>query len=99
MFNDLRVLGVRPFRAVFIARLLSMLGSSIAPVALSFAILDQSGGTVTQLGFVLGARSLMQVVFLLGGGVLADRFPRNRLMILSDLTAFVAQAVLPWPEL
>jgi hypothetical protein len=39
------------------------------------------------------------VVFLLGGGVLADRFPRNRLMILSDLTAFVAQAVLPWPEL
>jgi hypothetical protein len=41
---------------------------------------------------VLTGRSVAQVVFLLYGGVLADRMSRYRLMILSDLTAFLAQA-------
>jgi len=68
-----------------------MFGTAIAPIALSFAILDQRGGTVTELGLVLASRSLAQVAFLLAGGVFADRFRRNRLMSLANLTAFASQ--------
>jgi MFS family permease len=92
MREELRILGERPFRSLFLARSVSMLGTSIAPVALTFAVLDSPGGTATDLGLVLAGRSVTQVVFLLYGGVLADRMSRYRLMILSDLTAFLAQA-------
>ena len=64
----------------------------MAPVALAFAILGLPGGSPAELGIVLAGRSVAQVVFLLFGGALADRFPRYRIMIGSDLLAFAAQA-------
>ena len=39
----------------------------------------------------MASEAVAQVVFLLAGGVLADRFSRYRLMVGSDLIAFAAQ--------
>jgi hypothetical protein len=64
-----------PFRWLVVASTVDRIGGSIAPVALAFAVLDLTGST-TSLGLVVGARSLANVIFLLIGGVVADRLPR-----------------------
>jgi MFS family permease len=64
----------------------------MAPVALAFAVLGEPGGSAAKLGAVLAGRSLAQVVFLIFGGALADRFPRHRIMVGSNLLALAAQA-------
>jgi MFS family permease len=82
----------REFRLLFLARSTSFFGSSIAPVAIAFAVLDLTG-SATDLGLVLAARTVPQVVFMLVGGVWADRLPRNLVMVASDLVTGGAQAV------
>jgi len=84
-----------PFRHLFFARLLTVLGNGIAPIALAFAVLD-IGGTATELGIVVAARSLFNVAFLLVGGVLADRYSRSRVLVLSSLVAACSQGVVAW---
>lgn len=88
------VLRLRLFRRLFLARTLSLFGSAMAPIALAFSVLDLPGGTATTLGLVLAGRSIAQVVLLLFGGVLADRLPRFRLMMASDLIAFAGQCAI-----
>ncbi|HEY2263677.1 MAG TPA: MFS transporter [Streptosporangiaceae bacterium] len=90
--RDLRIIRQPTFRNIFLARAVSLLGTSMAPVALAFAVLGEPGGSAAKLGAVLAGRSIAQVVFLVFGGALADRFPRYRLMVTSDLLAFAAQA-------
>jgi MFS family permease len=90
--DDLRVLRNRSFLRVFSARTGSVLGNAISPVALAFAVLEMPGGSATRLGLVLLVRQLAQIVLLLFGGVIADRLPRNRVMVASDLLAAAAQA-------
>jgi glyoxylase-like metal-dependent hydrolase (beta-lactamase superfamily II)/MFS family permease len=85
-------LSERPFRLLFGARTASMLGSTFAPVALAFAILDDLDGTATQLGLVLAATWVPQIFFILVGGVWADRLPRNLVMVTTDIVMFAAQA-------
>jgi MFS family permease len=92
VLGDFRVLRQRAYRYLFLAQTISLLGSAVSPVGLAFAILDSRGGTASQLGFVLGARSLGMVAFLLLGGVLADRLPRFRLMATANLIAFGTQS-------
>ncbi|MFE4111941.1 MFS transporter [Kosakonia sp. YIM B13611] len=84
-----------PFRHLFFARLLTVLGNGIAPIALAFAVLD-IGGTATELGIVVAARSLFNVAFLLVGGVLADRYSRSRVLVLSSLIAACSQGAVAW---
>src|SRR5690606_20262934 len=45
------------------------------------------------LGLVVGARSVMNVVFILFGGVVADRLPRNLVLFVSCTVAAVSQGV------
>ncbi|MEV6603536.1 MFS transporter [Kutzneria sp. NPDC051319] len=78
------------FRLFFLGRLVSLLGSSMAPVALAFAVL-KSSNSADQLGIVLAARSLPMLVFLLVGGVLADRWSRKAILLTSNLGAAVTQ--------
>jgi len=84
-----------PFRNLFMARTLTVLGNSVAPVALAFAVLDM-GGSAADLGIVVAARSLFNVLFLLFGGVLADRYSRNRVLLLSSAVAALSQGVVAW---
>jgi len=79
-----------PFRFLLLGRTTSMLGNSVAPMALAFAVLDLTG-SVRDLGFVVAARSLTNVVFILFGGVLADRLRRKVVMIGSSSLAFLTQ--------
>jgi MFS family permease len=81
------------FRALVIGRTISMLGSAIAPIALAFAVLDLTGSPA-QLGLVIGARSAASVIFMLIGGVIADRLPRNVVMMGSDTIAGLTQAAI-----
>jgi MFS family permease len=81
----------RDFRFLFLGRTVTVFGGSIAAVALAFAVLD-IGGSATSLGVVLAARSVPQVFFILVGGVVADRLPRHRVMVASDLLSGAAQA-------
>ena len=49
----------------------------MANIALAFAVLEITD-SATALGQVLAAHTIPVVIFLLGGGVIADRFPRSR---------------------
>lgn len=90
--RDLRIIRQSTFRNILLARAVSLLGTSMAPVALAFAVLGEPGGSAAKLGAVLAGRSTAQVAFLIFGGALADRFPRYRIMVGSDLLALAAQA-------
>jgi MFS family permease len=81
----LGALSERPFRQLFFGRSISLLGSAFAPVALAFAVIDELDGTPSQLGLVLAAIWVPQVIFILVGGVWADRLPRNLVMVGTDL--------------
>lgn len=81
----------RPFRLLFLGRLTSLTGSAIAPIALAFAVLD-SDGSATDLGIVLAAGAVPQIFLFLLGGVVADRLPRNLVMVGSDVVSGLAQA-------
>lgn len=83
----------RDFRLLFTAQTISVIGDGLVPVAIAFAVLDL-GGSPTDLGVVLMARILPMVVFVLAGGVWADRVPRERLMVLSHVVRFGSQTVL-----
>jgi predicted MFS family arabinose efflux permease len=78
------------FRLLFAARSVSGLGDRIVPVALAFAVLQQTG-SVGDLGLVMAAQTIPLVAFVLLGGVWADRLPRRRVMIGSDLVRLAAQ--------
>lgn len=81
-----------PFRFLFAARLVTVLGNAVAPIALAFAVLDL-GGSAAELGLVVAARSVTNVLVLLFGGVIADRFPRNAVLLISSSAAAVTQGV------
>jgi MFS family permease len=84
-------LGEREFRLLFLGRTVSFVGSAVAPVGLAFAVLDLTGSK-SDLGLVLAARSIPQIVFLLLGGVWSDRLPRHRVMVASSLLSGASQA-------
>ena len=82
-----------PFRMLIAGRTINALGNSFAGLALAFAVLDLTGST-RDLGLVVGIRTLVNVVFLLFGGVLADRMPKQLLMVGSSLAAALTQGVI-----
>ena len=80
------------FAWFFTGRLISTMGSVMAPVALTFAVLDLTDSP-TALGEVLAARSIPLVLFLLVGGVVADRFSRSLVMQVSHVTSAATQGL------
>ena len=84
------VLDHRSFRLLFAGQSISSLGDRLAPVALAFAVLDLTG-SVTDLGVVLAAQTVPLVVFVLLGGVWADRLARRRVMLVSDFVRAASQ--------
>ena len=69
----------RNFRLLVTGTATSSLGNSVTPVALAFAVLDL-GGSASELGLVVGAFALADVLTALFGGVLGDRVSRQLLM-------------------
>ncbi|MEU3465658.1 MFS transporter [Streptomyces sp. NPDC006733] len=90
MTESCSLLHHRPFRLLFLGRTTIMLGNAVAPIALAFAVLDLTG-SVALLGLVVGVRSLTNVVFILFGGVLADRMPRRTILVVSSYCSALTQ--------
>ncbi len=74
----------REFRLLFTGQAVSLLGDGMVGVALAFAVLDLTG-SVSDLGYVFAGRTIPLVVFLLAGGVFADRLPRRAVMLSADV--------------
>jgi hypothetical protein len=91
--TSLAPLAERNFRLLFTAQAIWLLGSWMTPVALAFAVLDRTN-SATDLGIVLGAETVPLTLLIVVGGVWADRLPRVRLMIGSDLISCVSQGSL-----
>ena len=83
----------RDFRFLVTGTASSALGNAITPIALAFAVLDL-GGSATELGLVVGAFALADVVTVLFGGVLGDRLPRKLMMEGSAAGSALTQAFL-----
>jgi MFS family permease len=83
-------LAEREFRLLFIGRTISLFGSALAPIALAFAVITLTGSP-SDLGLVLSAYMGAHLVFLLAGGVWADRLPRHLVMVTSDLLSGASQ--------
>jgi predicted MFS family arabinose efflux permease len=79
------------FRRMWASQAASMMGDGLVPVALSFAVISLGGGAA-EIGLVLGAQWVAMVAFVLAGGVVADRFPRRRVLIVADLVRLAVQA-------
>src|SRR4051794_7912338 len=82
----------RNFRLLVTGAATSALGNAITPVALAFAVLDL-GGSASELGLVVAAFALAEVVTTLLGGVLGDRMSRRLMMSGSAAGSAVVQAV------
>lgn len=90
MKDTLAPLRFSAFRYLALGRLVSMFGGAMAPIALAFAVLDLTG-SVRDLGLVVGARSVVNVVFMLFGGVVADRLPRQLVLVVACVLSFATQ--------
>ena len=82
----------RQFRYFFLSRAVNLTGSMMAPVALAFAVLAVEE-SASALGQVLAARSIPMVVFLLIGGVIADRIDRRLVIQVSNAISALSQAL------
>ena len=88
-----RVLRFHNFRYLFLGQAASFIGDQVVIVALALFV-TQFTGSPTDLGLVFGVQAVPLVLLLLFGGVWADRLPRHRIMIATDLTRAVLHATL-----
>jgi MFS family permease len=92
--NVLRSLRHRPFALLWTGQTISRLGNNLHRIALAWWVLEKTG-SATAMGTVLVITQIPLLIFLLIGGVVVDRFPRIRIMFISDLlsgcvVAFIA---------
>ncbi|WP_329125462.1 MFS transporter [Streptomyces sp. NBC_01353] len=83
----------RNFRLFFVARAAAVFGEGMVPVALAAGLLG-AGHSGSSVGYALGAWIGPFALFVVVGGVLADRFTARRMMILADLLRLPGAAVL-----
>lgn len=76
-------LRVRPFRWYWAAQWPTLLGTWMQVVALGFLVYARTGST-TAVAVVAAADGLPAVVLSLAGGVLADRLPRRRILLVTQ---------------
>ncbi|MFF9508894.1 MFS transporter [Streptomyces sp. NPDC014724] len=90
------VFGVREFRAVFAAHLLSLLGVVVSELALTVLVYDLTGSPLlSALTFALGF-----LPYLVGGTLfagVADRYPARRVLVTCDLICAGCVAVMALP--
>lgn len=75
MIRALGAMQDRNFRRFFLARAITMITGSMSSIALAFAVLEIDNDA-RALSYVLTAFTVSNIVFVLWGGVIADRLPR-----------------------
>lgn len=92
------VFGVREFRFLFLAHLLSLIGDELARVALAILVFDS-----TDSPFLAAATfGISYAPWLIGGPFLAafaDRFPRRTVLVITDVARGLVVAALAIPGL
>jgi MFS family permease len=86
-------LAVRPFRWYWIAQWPTLLGTWMQVVALGFLVYDLTHSTVA-VAAVSAADGLPAVFLSLGGGLLADRLPRRRILLVTQSVLGISSGVL-----
>ena len=81
----LPVLAVRDFRILLADRVLAPASVSFSMVGVSFAVLDSTHGSTAELSYVLAAQIAPSLVFLLLGGVIADRIAPQFVIIAGNV--------------
>ena len=74
----------RPFALLWSGQTVSRLGDSLYRIALSWWVLEKTGSAAA-MGTVLIFSFTPMILFLLVGGIAADRFPRFKVMLISDI--------------
>jgi MFS family permease len=77
-------LKVRSFAQLWAGQTISRIGDHLYQVALAWWVLERTG-SATIMGVVLICSMAPMLAFVLLGGILVDRLPRARLMLISDL--------------
>ena len=90
------MLGVAEFRAIFVANIVSMLGSVVAAVALTVLVYQQTRSPA----LAASVMALSFLPYLIGGALLgaaADRLPARRVLVACDLAsaALIGCMVIP----
>lgn len=75
MIRGLAAMQDRNFRWFFLARAITLVTGSMSSIALAFAVLEIDNDA-RSLSIVLAAFTISNIVFVLFGGVVADRLPR-----------------------
>ncbi|WP_107765382.1 MFS transporter [Nocardioides terrigena] len=83
----------RGFAWYFASRFTNTLGSTMANIALAFAVLDLTD-SASALGQVLAAHTIPMILLLLWGGVISDRFPRTLVLQVSNVASAASQGFL-----
>lgn len=91
------IFGYPNFRKLWFSAFFSMLGSSVALVALPLLVYDITG-SATLMSFVFSAQFLAEAIMAPVSGVLADTFDRKRLMIGATVTRAAAVVFLPFTQ-
>lgn len=78
-----RSLRVREYRIYWVTQLVSLAGTWMQTVAQSWLVLELSGSAVA-LGTVVSAQFLPILVFSLFAGVIVDRFPRRKVLLVTQ---------------
>jgi MFS family permease len=81
----------RDFNLLWSGQALSDLGTQISAIAYPLLVLAVTG-SAAEAGIVASATLLGTLVGLLPGGVVADRYPRKRIMVVTSLTQMVVGA-------
>src|ERR1700732_3368331 len=85
----------RDFRLLWIGQTVSMVGHWGDSVALPFQILAL-GGSGVQLGVAVALFTGVALLVILFGGAVADRLPRRRLILASDLACGLGVSVVAY---
>lgn len=94
MMEQLRDLKAhRGFTSLAISRFISNVGNGVSPIALAYGVLSLEGADGKDLSIVMAARFVPLLGFMLFGGVIADRFQRNRLVGGADMIGSFLAAV------
>ena len=88
--DNFGVLRYRDFRILLADRLLAPLASAFSMVGVSFAVLDVTGSTA-DLSYVLAAQMVPAVLVTLFGGVAADRFRPQRVIVVGNVLIAVGE--------
>jgi MFS family permease len=89
----LSALRSRDFRLLWLGQSASVIGDALVIIAIGLYVTRLTGNP-SDVGIVLAAYSLPLVVFVLVGGVVADRLPRQLVMLVSDVVRAVLHGTL-----